>query len=413
MSASCPASPRALSLDAALARLLEQAPTPSTSEPVALAAALGRVLAAPLRSPLAVPHWDHSAMDGYALRHADLAAAADGWLPIGQRITAGTVGAPLAPGSAARIFTGAPVPEGADTVVMQEQCERDGERVRIPPECKAGGNIRRAGEDFTAGTEVIAAGTRLGPQHLGLAASLGLAELMVRPRLRVAICASGDELVAPGAPLGPGQIYDSNRLTLGAMLTALGCEVIDLGRIPDDLEATCATLARGADAADLVIASGGVSVGEEDHVRPAVERIGTLALHQVAIRPGKPVAFGRIADTPFFGSPGNPVSLFVTCALLVRPLVLRMQGVGGDLAPRRRRLPAAFAWPRPDKRREFHRARLVEDDSGQPRVEVFASRSSASLRSLVWADGLVDLAPGVAIAPGDPVEFIPFTELLH
>jgi molybdopterin molybdotransferase len=259
---------------------------------------------------------------------------------------------------------------------------------------------------------VLPAGVRLGPQHLALAASVGAATLSVRRRLRVAIFASGDELVEPGEPLGPGQIYNSNRTLFHALLTGLGCEIIDLGIVADTRAATRAALADGAAAADLVLASGGVSVGEEDHVRPAVAELGRLDLWSVAMRPGRPLAFGHIAGTPFIGSPGNPVSLFVTFCLFARPFIQRLQGI--DPLPAPRRIPAAarFDWPRPDKRREYQRARLVMDDAGSPGVEVFASRSSADLTSLTWADGLVELLEHRSFRAGEPVTFIPFEGLL-
>lgn len=380
-------------------------------EAVPTAAGLGRVLAAPVSSTIEVPGWDNSAMDGYACRHADLAATG-GRLRVAQRIPAGATGTPLAPGTAARIFTGAPIPPGADTVVMQEVCQASGDQVQIPLDIPAGSNIRRAGEDIRAGRQVLAAGTRLGPQHLGLAAAVGVGELRVYRRLRVAVLASGDELVMPGQPLGPGQIYNSNRFTLRGLLQGLGCEILDLGIVPDSREATLAALRRGAREADLIVASGGVSVGEEDHLKPAVEELGRLDLWRLAIRPGKPVAYGRVEHTPFFGSPGNPVSLFVTFCLLARPLVLRLQGVSGDLQPWSYPLRAGFDWPKPDKRTEFHRARLQRGPDGEPEVTVFPSRSSAALSSVAWADGLVELPAGRVIRRGEMVPYLPLATLV-
>ncbi|MBS1202501.1 MAG: molybdopterin molybdenumtransferase MoeA, partial [Chromatiaceae bacterium] len=299
----------------ALALLLAAARPVSESETIATEDALGRVLARSVTSAIDVPAWDNSAMDGYAVCTADLTDP-EARLRVAQRIPAGSVGLPLEPGTAARIFTGAPVPPGTDAVVIQEVCAREGDWVRVPAAGIAPGtNIRRAGEDIQTGAEVIAPGTRLGPQHLGLAASVGAANLQVYRRLRVAIFSSGDELVMPGEPLAPGRIYNSNRFTLIGLLRGLGCDVTDLGQVQDTLEATVAALDRGGRVADLVVASGGVSVGEEDHVKPAVERLGTLALWKIAIRPGKPLAFGHIGATPFLGSPGNPVSLFATFCL--------------------------------------------------------------------------------------------------
>ena len=397
--------------DDAVARLVEAAVPLTDRDTVPLNAALQRVLAAPVVSTLDVPGWDYSAMDGYAVRAADCAGPGCS-LSVSQRIPAGVSPEPLQPGSAARIFTGAPIPDGADTVVIQEACEAAAGGVRIGDTVEAGANIRRRGEDISAGSVVIAAGTVLQPQHIGLAASVGVAELEVVRRPRVALFASGDELVMPGRPLAPGKIYNSNLFTATALLQALGCEVVDLGIVEDTLDATKAAIRRGAEAADLVLASGGVSVGEEDHVKPAVQALGELELWKIAIRPGKPLAFGRVADTPFIGSPGNPVSLFVTSLLFVRPFVLRLQG-RADWRPEPLQVPAGFDWPRPDRRREFHRARLQRDDDGTTRVTVHPSRSSGVLSSVTWANGLVVIPEGQAIQAGDTVDFLPFSELLR
>ena len=283
--------------------------------------------------------------------------------------------------------------------------------VLVRASVEAGSNIRRRGEDIHKGDVVVAAGTRLQPQHLGLAASVGVAELAVCRRPRVALFASGDELVMPGSPLAPGKIYNSNLFTATALLQALGCDVVDLGIVEDTLDATKQALRRGACEADLIFASGGVSVGEEDHVRPAVEALGSLDMWKIAIRPGKPVAFGHVEGTPFIGSPGNPVSLFVTFLLFVRPFLLRMQGrddwrLGTIMAK------ADFDWPRPDKRREFHRARLDYDEAGVARVSVHHSRSSGVLSSVTWANGLAVIPEGRVLKPGDDVGFVPFNELL-
>ena len=329
-----------------------------------------------------------------------------------QQIGAGAVGAPLSTGTAARIFTGAPIPEGADTVVMQEVCTRTGETVQVPADCKPGANIRPAGEDIGAGTTAIAAGTRLAPQHLGLAASIGVAQVRVYRRLKVAILSTGDELTMPGQPLQPGQIYNSNRVTLAGLLQSFGCEVVDIGIVRDTLPATLQALARGATEADLVLTSGGVSVGEEDHIKHAVRQLGELDLWKIAIRPGKPLAFGRVGDTPFFGAPGNPVSLFVAFCLFVRPILLRMQGIAGDLAPRVFQVRAGFDSPKPDKRRNFLRARIETGRDGAPELATFPSRSSGVLSSVAWADGFVEIPEGSVIRRGDTVNFLPFEQLL-
>jgi molybdopterin molybdotransferase len=412
MSDSGYASPGLRSVEEAQSCLLAQASPLAETEEVALDQALGRVLAAPIVSTIDVPPWDNSAMDGYALRLADLQGERRR-LRVAQRIPAGGWGRELEPDTAARIFTGAPVPPGADAVVIQEVCSREGDEVilnELP--AKPGANIRRAGEDIRAGSTILTAGVRLQPQHLGLIASVGVAKVTVHRRLKVALFATGDELAMPGDPLGPGQIYNSNQFTLGGLLQALGCELIQLGRVADTLEATCEALARGAAAADLVLASGGVSVGEEDHVKPAVERLGSLALWKVALRPGKPLAFGHIGATPFLGTPGNPVSLFVTFCLFGRPFILKQQGVREGLLPTPITARAAFDWPKADKRREFARARLAPGPDGVAEVSLYPSRSSGVLSSVVWANGLAVIPEGHTLRAGDPVQFLPFSELL-
>ncbi|WP_374675897.1 gephyrin-like molybdotransferase Glp [Ideonella sp.] len=410
-----PARPALLPLDDALAQLAQGAAAHriAATELLPTAQALGRVLAEPVVSAVDVPPADNSSMDGYALRHADLAAGRP--LALGQRIAAGGVGHALVPGTAARIFTGAPIPPGADTVVMQEQCELipgEPSEVHVQGEVSPGQWIRRRGEDVSAGATVLPAGTRLTPQAMGLAASVGAARLRVVRRPRVALFSTGDELVMPGEALPPGAIYNSNRFTLRGLLEAAGCEVDDLGIVPDRLDATRDALRRAAAGNDLILTSGGVSVGEEDHLKPAVQAEGRLDLWQLAIKPGKPLAFGSVrraegGDALFMGLPGNPVSSFVTFLIAVAPVLRVLQGMSAGLPPAWP-MRAGFDWPRPDKRREFLRVRLGPDG----RLALFPNQSSGVLTSAVWADGLVDNPPGQAIRAGDTVRFLPLAGLV-
>jgi molybdopterin molybdotransferase len=409
-----------LTLDEALRRLIagSQAHRIVEVDQVSTFHGLGRVLAGDVTSTLDVPPEDNTSMDGYALRAADVPAPGTE-LPVLQRIPAGVVGAPLAPGSAARIFTGAQVPPGADAIVMQEQCEAlpaaAGEglgRVRVNALPTPGQWIRRRGEDVRLGAVVLHRGARLDPAALGLAASVGAGMLPVVRRPRVAIFSTGDELRMPGEPLPPGAIYNSNRYTLRGLLEAAGCTVADLGIVPDRLDATRAALREAALANDLIVTSGGVSVGEEDHLKPAVEAEGRLEHWQIAIKPGKPLAFGAVRrpdgrEALFVGLPGNPVSSFVTHLLCVSTVLRVLQGADPAL-PRPLPLKAAFDWPRPDRRREFLRARL--NDVGE--LELFPNQSSGVLTSAVWADGLVDNPPGQSIARGDVVRFLPLAQLI-
>ncbi|MES9941221.1 MAG: gephyrin-like molybdotransferase Glp [Candidatus Thiodiazotropha sp. 6PLUC2] len=398
-------------VDEALSYLLQQAVSVIEKESVPLEQALGRVLAEPVNSQVDVPPWDNSAMDGYALRSSDLSGEVE-HLVIDQRIAAGSVGEPLAPGSAARIFTGAPIPPGADVVVMQEVCEARDDHLIVNEKTVVGANIRRAGEDILQGEVVLKPGLRLAPQHLGLAASVGVDELRVYRKLKVALFSSGDELVMPGRDLGPGQIYNSNQFTLVGLVQQLGCEVVQMGIVEDTFKATCEALQQGAEEADLVLASGGVSVGEEDHVKPAVESLGSLELWKIASRPGKPLAFGHINGTPFLGSPGNPVSLFVTFSIFTRPYIKSMQGVTEGVQPLARKVVAGFKKGDSDKRQEYARGRLEVDEQGREVVRLFSNPSSGVLTSVAWANGLVVLPPLTAVAPGDLVDFIPYSELM-
>jgi len=406
-----------LSLDDALARLTAAAAghAISETETVSTFDALGRVLAADVLSALDVPPADNTSMDGYALRCADVPAAG-AVLAVAQRIPAGHVGQPLWPGTAARIFTGGQVPEGADAVVMQEQCEAlAGEgygAVKVNTVPAAGQWIRRRGEDVQHGSAVLHRGERLTPQALGLAASVGAGTLPVLRRPRAALFSTGDELQMPGEPLRPGAIYNSNRYTLRALLQAGGCTVQDLGIVGDTLEATRVALREAALHNDLIVTSGGVSVGEEDHLKPAAEAEGSIENWQIAIKPGKPLALGSIrrpdgSAALLIGLPGNPVSSWVTYLLTVSTALRAMQGMPAGF-PAGLPMRADFDWPRPDKRREFLRVRL----NGEGGLELFPNQSSGVLTSAVWADGLLDNPPGQAIARGDRVRFLPLAALV-
>jgi len=397
-------------LDDALAELLAHAQPLAATETVSTFEADGRVLAQDLVSALQVPPQDNSSMDGYAVRSSEIAAEGVA-LPVSQRIPAGIAPAPLAPGSVARIFTGALIPAGADAVVMQEDTEAaDTQVVRILRLPKPGQWIRRTGEDVMRGAVVLARGDRMSPAAQGLAAGIGMDRLVVARRPKVALFSTGDELVMPGevppAQMKPGTIYNSNRFFLRGLLHRLGCEVTDLGIVPDRRDATVEALRSASLEHDLILTSGGVSVGEEDHVKPAVQSLGSLDLWQIAIKPGKPFAYGTVGPAHFIGLPGNPVSSFITFLLLVRPFILKLQGAT-RLAPACVPMPAHFSLPRGDKRREFLRAR--RNDQGG--LDLFANQSSGVLTSAVWGDGLVDNPPGHNIERGEPVRFISLAEL--
>lgn len=400
-----------LSAAEALDFLLSAVRPIAETETLPTLSANGRVLAAAQTSQLNVPPMDNTQMDGYAVRAADCVSGV-ACLRVSQRIPAGQVGNALEPGTAARIFTGAMIPPGADAVVMQEQCEFektvDGDFVTVRHTPQSGEWIRRAGEDIQAGSVILPMGTRLRAQELGLAASVGLAALPVVRKPRVAVFFTGDELAMPGEPLKPGAIYNSNRFTLRGLLENLGCEITDYGIVPDSLTATRDTLRTAAAGHDLIITSGGVSVGEEDHIKPAVEAEGRLNMWQIAIKPGKPLAFGEVGSAFFVGLPGNPVSSFVTFLLFVQPFILRMQGVA-DVAPKKFSMRADFACTKADKRNEFLRARINTNGG----LDLFPNQSSAVLTSTVWGDGLIDNPPGRTISVGDTVAFMPFGELLY
>ena len=409
--------PPMLTAQQALDHLLSHAKPVTEIESIPMQATLGRVLAENVSSLVDVPPLDNTAMDGYAVRTADTKNPGS-VLKIAQRIPAGSVGTELQAGTAARIFTGAPVPLGADAVVMQEDCstpEGSADQVQVNIAPAFGQWIRRRGEDLTSGKTALTAGTFLRPQELGVAASAGLTHLNVKRRVKVAAFFTGDELSLPGEPLKPGGIYNSNRDTLLACIKALGCDATDLGIVPDRLDATRAALRQASQAHDLIITSGGVSVGEEDHIKPAVSAEGRLDLWQIAIKPGKPLAFGAVrkSDQPndgeawFMGLPGNPVSSFVTFLLFVRPFILKLQGREAKQT-QSYLMRADFDWLKADRRNEFLRVKLNNNGG----LDLFPSQSSGVLTSASWGDGLVDCPPNQPIKVGDLVKYIPFDALL-
>ncbi len=396
-------------IDEALNALLASIVPIDGVEELALARASGRVLTTAIVASMDVPPHASSAMDGFALRSADIAAVPI-QLPITQRIAAGRVGKPLKAGEAARIFTGAPLPPGADTVVMQENTEQMGDAVRILQSATKGENCRPAGEDITKGSEVFAAGTRLRAQDIGVLASLGLTHVSVTRRLKAALLTTGDELVQPGNPLQAGQIYNSNNFSLLALLSALAVDVVDIGPVEDSLDSTIAALEAAANDADFIISTGGVSVGEEDHVRAAVDSLGSIDLWRLAIKPGKPFASGKLRNTIFFGLPGNPVSAFVTFALLVRPSLLKLSGCSST-GYQSYYLPAGFAVPEAGSRQEYLRV-VIDNSTGESIMQPYDNQSSGVSASLSFADGLAIVPMQVKIKPGDKLRYIPFSELL-
>jgi molybdopterin molybdotransferase len=411
--------PALRALDDALAELLAQVQPLQGTQTVSTFDADRRVLAHSITSAMQVPGFDNSAMDGYAVRSADCTVPAT--LKVAQRIAAGQFGQPLHSGQAARIFTGAPMPPGADAVVMQEDCTDLGDgTVRINTTPRSGQWLRRAGDDIAHGAVVLEQGTLLSPASLGLAASIGMATLEVTRRVKVALFSTGDELVMPGDVLPnampPGAIYNSNRFFLRALLQRAGCDVTDMGIVPDNRQATIAALQTAAAEHDLILTSGGVSVGEEDHIKPSVQQLGSLDLWSISMKPGKPFAYGKVhragvaADASHFvGLPGNPVSSFVTFLMLVRPMLAALRGQPRQAsAIKTVAYRADFAWPKADKRREFLRVKRNANGG----LDVYPNQSSGVLTSTVWADGLLDNPAGSTIAQGDMVTFIPFDQLL-
>ncbi len=396
--------------DTALQRLLDAAHPVTETETVSILDALGRTAAEDVVSAIDVPGHDNSAMDGYAVRSTDIKAAGT-MLRVTQRIAAGSTGLPVEAGTAARIFTGAPIPPGADAVVMQENCALDRDSVIIKQTVEPGLNIRPQGNDMAVGETAIEAGTRIGPAQMSLAAGVGVDQLAVFRRLRAAILYTGDEIIEPGQPLQPGQIYNSNRYALRGLLQALGVDVTVDQHVEDDFEATRAAFLHASKQADLIISSGGVSVGGEDHVKPAIEAEGKLDLWKIAMKPGKPLAFGSIGDATVFGLPGNPVSVFVTFLLFVRPYLLKTQGCSDYMAepvP----VKAGFDWNKPGIRREFARARVSVNADNMLEAELFPRMGSDVSSSVAWADGLVVIPEQQTVAIGDTVHFLGFAELM-
>ena len=375
------------------------------TEPVPTLSAAGRVLAIAQRSTMNVPPMDNSAMDGYAVRFADLKGA-EPRLKVAQKILAGGVGGPLVSGTAARIFTGAPIPPGADAVVMQEHVATEGEHIVVKKLPQPGEWVRRVGSDIVADAVILSPGIRLRPQDTGLAASVGIASLPVHRRVRLGLFFTGDELVMPGDPLPPGRIYNSNRFTLNGLAQAFDCEVRDYGIVPDSLDATREVLRRAAAECDVIVTSGGVSVGDADFVKPAVEAEGELLMWRISMKPGRPLAFGRVGSASFIGLPGNPVSSFVTFLIFVRPFLLKTQGIA-RVDPHAIQARADFDWPEPDARREFLRVKW----NTRGGLDLYHTQDSAVLTSTAWADGLVDNPADARIRAGEMVKFMPYSEL--
>lgn len=389
-----------ISVAEAIASLLSQSKCLVKQESIRTVEATGRTLAADLVSPIDVPPADNSAMDGYALRHGDWAGP-ENELLLSQRITAGSSPSGLDAGTAARIFTGAEVPSGADTVVMQEHCEGSDSSVRILNMPSRGANIRRRAQDVKRGQTVLGAGQRLRPQEVGLVASLGLAEVPVYRRLKVAVISTGDELVEPGEVAGPGQIYNSNRFIMNAQLSSWGFEVVDLGVARDEYHEVESMMLEAAGKADVIVSSGGVSVGEEDHVKSVVDSLGEIGLWKIAVKPGKPFAFGHVRGTPFLGLPGNPVSVFVTLLVVGRPYLFACQGITKQQLH-------AVTGKALFSRKKTWREEYIRVRSTTAGLELYSNQSSGALFSTAWADGLVRQAADSEIREGDTVDYLPF-----
>lgn len=401
------------SVDETVALIASRLGAVEESEAVPLAIADGRILARDMVAPLPLPPFTNSAVDGYALHGDDLPGTAEKAIPVVGRIQAGmSPDRSAAPGQAVRIFTGAPLPEGVDTVYMQEDVRIDDAGwVILPPGLKRGANVRPAGEDIAAGKVVLQAGQRMRPQDVALAAALGMTEVEVRRKIRVAVFSTGDEIVAPGNVRGPAQLYDSNRFMLMAMLARLGCETTDLGILTDDSGLIADVLSEAAARHDLILASGGVSTGEADYVKAAVESVGTLVFWRVAIKPGRPVAMGVIRGTAFIGLPGNPVASFVTFAHIARAAIFALAGAR-QKPPISRPVRAAFSYRKKAGRREYVRVSLRPTKDGTYEAVKFPREGAGLLSSLVETDGLVELdEETIQVEPGQTVQFLAYPDL--
>lgn len=397
-----------LTYNEALERMMADCRPIAETETIPLMYSTGRVLAQDVTSTIAVPGWDNSQMDGYALRAADLEGASEEnpvKLPMFDRVIAGSVGKTVPAGSCSRIFTGAPMPEGTDTVVPQEDVEAGADGIVFKKAPKTGAWVRRRGSDIAEGHVILRAGDKLTPAAIGMTASIGRAYVTVYRKIRVGIFFSGNELVQPGEPLPPGRIYNSNRFMIRSLLQTLGCEALDLGNIPDSFDATVRALKRASETADIILTTGGMSVGEEDHLKPAVEAIGKLNLWRVKLKPGKPLAYGSVGGVPYIGLPGNPVSGFVVFLMLARPYIMRRMGFT-DVGMAPQQVRADFAWEKAGARQEFVRVRR----NGRGGLDIYPTQNSQVLSSCAWADGLVDIPVGVTIEPGDLVSYYPFCQ---
>lgn len=397
-------------IDDAIEHILQQVAVTTNVEELALSDLSGKVIAETIKASINVPGYDNSAMDGFAV-NTDFVHATATTLAISQIIPAGKVGSKLEANTAARIFTGAPIPEGANAIILQEDTEHDERQVKILQLPKAGQNIRLCGHDIKQGDAILEKGHKLLAQDIGLLASIGISTVKVYRPLRVAILNTGDELIAPGQTLSPGQIYESNSFTLDALLKNLGMQTQKLGIVKDDLAATQQALLKAAEESDCIISSGGVSVGDADFVKAAVENLGELSLWKLAIKPGKPFSYGQIGKTPFFGLPGNPVAVFVTFLMLVKPYLLKMQGAQ-NISPQKYHLPAGFEVSEAGSRQEYIRVRMNQRQQGQQELIPFLNQGSSVMTSTSWASGLAIIPVNTKVKKGDLLEFLPYTGLL-